>query len=299
MSIPRAFRRSVILCAVSGLLFGCDGGGHSPSPAPASSLRPEVVEKDVLATVNGTPIREVDVLYKLRSDSHQTEMKPDFRKNLLEGIIREQLAYERAVELGLDSDRSYQEEVRKLEAQLAAVKRKALGDLFFQKEIAAKAEVSDADVKRYFDDHVEWFRTDLHLLQILRRSETSIEEARAALAKGVPFDEVARGDSPPPPEGTQKPWDLGYVKLSQVPEPWQKVAESLKAGETSDVIRGPKDRFWIIKLVARRQGPEVSFEAIQPALASRLKAAKIEELREKTERNLRDRARVVYLAPAP
>jgi len=299
MSLPRALR-TVVLCAATGLLFSCDGGGgQSPSPPPASSLRPQVAEKDVLATVNGAPIHEIDVLYKLRSDSHQTSMKPEYRKNLLEGIIREQLAYERALQLGLDSDRGYQEEVRKLEAQLAAVKRKSLGELFFQKEVAAKAEVSDADVKRYFDDHLEWFRTDVHLLQILRRSGSSIEEARAALAKGVPFDEVARGDSPPPPEGTQKPWDLGYVKLSLVPEPWQKVAETLKNGETSDVIRGSKDRFWIIKLIARRQGPEISFEAIQPALASRMKAAKVEELREKTDRELRERARIVYATPPP
>ena len=173
MSLSRALRRSMILCAASALLLGCDGKGAAPTSAPASS-RPQGVANDVIATVNGAPIREADVLFRLKSDSHQNEMKPEYRKNLLDGIIREQLVYERAVQLGLDKDANYQDEVRKLDAQMAAVKRKALGELFYQQEIAGKAQVSDAEAKKYFEDHAEWFRTDLHVLQILRRSEASI-----------------------------------------------------------------------------------------------------------------------------
>src|SRR6185295_16113910 len=105
---------------------------------------------------------------------------------------------------------------------------------------------TEEDARKYFDSNATRLGTDLHLWQILVRDEASAAQARKALDEGKPFEEVARSFSPVGATGAT--WDLGYVKWLTTPEPWRPVLESLKPGETSGVIRGPRGRFWILRL---------------------------------------------------
>ncbi len=84
----------------------------------------------VLATVNGTPIGEADVHFALSSGGHKKEIPPEHRKNVLETIIRRELIYQRAIEIGLDANPGYQEKLRRMEAQINAFKRNDLAKLF-------------------------------------------------------------------------------------------------------------------------------------------------------------------------
>ena len=91
------------------------------------------------------------------------------------------------------------------------------------------------------------------------------------------------------------PWDLGYLRWKQIPESWRNVNYDLNEGEVSGVIRGPNNRFWIIKLIDRRENTKTTFESIKPTILQVLKTEKVEELREKTDKDLRARASIVYL----
>ena len=244
---------------------------------------------DVLCTVDGVGIHEADVEYRLRTGGHGGVLTPESRKNLLESIIAEQLLSQRAVELGFDADPSYREAVRQLEAQVAAVKRKRLAEIFSRKEVSAKVDVSEADARRYFDDHKEELRTELHVLQIFRRSEPEIQKAAALLASGVAFDEVARGAATTS--------DLGYLKWQEMPEVWRAPLAALSNGGISKVLQSGKDRFWIIQLVDRRQGAELAFESVKSALIDRLRASGAEQRRAEVEAELRRRAKIVYTTP--
>ncbi len=279
---PVSLTAIVLACA---FMLSCN---QDPSPA--------VPTGDVVATVNGVPITQTDILLNSKNipRGHQAAGGPASPGDTLEDIIQQELAYQRALELGLDADPDYQEELRRMEAQVTAIKRKRLSEVFFQREMTQKAAVSDAEAHQYFTDNAERLRTEVNVWQILRRDEGAIEKIRADLAQGMSFEEVVNRQFPDLPDLDRKPWDLGYLRWNQVPEAWQKVVYGLQIGETSDIIRGPNNRFWIIKLIDRRENPDITFEQIQPTITGLLKIEKTRRLREDTLRDLHDKARIVY-----
>ena len=121
-----------------------------------------------------------------------------------------------------------------------------------------------------------------------------IEQDLNDIARGTPFEAGPRARFPKLPKTVGAPWDLGYLRWQQVPKAWRNVVDDLKKGEVSGVIRGPNNRFWIIKLIDKRENPDITFESIKPTIMEVLKNAKIEELREKTDRDLRAKASIVY-----
>ena len=244
--------------------------------------------------VNGTPIREADVSFALSSGGHHKELPPEHQKNVLEVIIQRELIYQRAVELGLDANASYQVKLRRMEAQINAFKREALSELFWR-EIAARAVISEAEAEKYFVENAARIRTELHVWQILRRKESLIDQALNDIEQGTSFEEAAGKQFPKLPKTAGAPWDLGYLRWKQVPKAWRNVVYDLKKGEVSGVIRGPNNRFWIIKLIDKRENPDITFESIKPTIMEVLKNAKIEELRKQIDRDLRAKASILYL----
>jgi peptidyl-prolyl cis-trans isomerase C len=286
------------LFAMAALLPGLaqDRNPSTPTADRAADTRsqPGKSTEDVLVTVNGTPIGEADVRYALSTGGHNTEIPPKQRKNVLEVIIQQELVYQRAVELGLDANAGYQKKLRQMEAQLNAFKRKELSELFWR-ENAGRAVVSEAEAKKYFEENAARIQTELHVWQILKRQERLIQKTLSEVEHGASFDEVARRQFPNLPEGAGQPWDLGYLKWKQVPEAWRNVVYDLKKGEVSGVIRGPNSRFWIIKLMDKRENPDITFESIKPTIMEVLKNEKIEELRAQAARDLRAKASIVYM----
>ncbi len=140
---------SILLPLLATVAFGptlACGQSQSTSTtnqATGTPAQPPKSAKDVLATVNGTPICEADVRFALSSGGHNKEVPPGHRKNVLEVIIRRELIYQRAVELGLDANPRYKEKLRRMEAQINAFKRKELSELFWR-DIAGTAVVSEA-----------------------------------------------------------------------------------------------------------------------------------------------------------
>jgi len=249
----------------------------------------------VLATVNDVPITEEDVRYaSARTGAHKTGGRAATKKDLLETIIRQELIYQRAVELGLEADPNYQEDLRKLEAQVKAFKRERLSQVYFQREIPRQAEVSDAEAREYYAKNTARLRTEFKVWQILKRNKDQIDQVLKDLVRGERFEDVAGKGLPKLPAGVNKPWELGYLRWEQLPEPWRDVVYALKPGERSGIIRGANNRFWIIKLIDRRENSAVSFEDSKPSIMKMLRAEKMQRLREGISRDIREKARITY-----
>lgn len=250
----------------------------------------------VVATVNGKPITEADLLLNSRkAPGHQAAGTEADSKKVLENIILQELASQRAAELGLDTDPAYLEELRRLEAKLTALKRERLSEVFFQRELIQKTQVSDTEAQQYFAENTARLRTEFKVWQILRRDESQIQQAKNDLAQGMPFEDVAAKQFPNLPATVRKPWEMGYLRWNQVPEAWQSVIYDFKVGQTSDIIRGPNNRFWIIKLIDKRENTGVTFEQIKPMIIGVLKNEKARRFRDKIIRELRDKANIVYV----
>jgi peptidyl-prolyl cis-trans isomerase C len=273
-------------------------GGNAPARASASAAT-SAARADLVATVNGAPITQLDVRLKLKNDGHKEASRAEAGRpnldNVLETVIRDELAAQRAAELGLDADLRYRDGLHQLEAQVAAYRRRALSELYWERSVDKSAVPSDADARRYFDQNQKQVRTQVHVKQILRRGVGAMEEIRAQLAGGKKFDDVAAGLFPNRPPGTT-PWDLGYLSWYKLPDPWRTVVPALQPGQVSAVIAGPNDRFWILELVDRKEDPDVTFDTVKPAILADLTRARVDEAREKARRELREKARVERLA---
>lgn len=263
--------------------------GQKP-PAKASTPH-------VLSTVNGTPIGRDDVMYQatIVEGRKQQALTQDYLKKVLDGIIRDELIYQRAVALGHDADPGYQSALSLAMVQINAYKRKKLAEVFFRREVTEKAIVSDGEAQAYFAKNALRIRAELHVQQILVRKEAEIKTILKELKQGASFASVARRqfpNLPNLPNLPREPWDLGYLTWNQMPESWRNVVYDLKPGEHSGIIRGPNRRFWIVNLVERRENSNLGFADVEKQIKNLLKDAKVEQLRAKTLRDLRDKARI-------
>ena len=274
------------LAAACALLASCDQTATEATP-----------ELDIVATVNGVPITGLDVQLESKSaGGHQTEAAPVDEAAVLQRIILQELAYQKAVDAGFDSDEGYQENRRRLEAQVAAFNRKQLSEVFYNRELEKRSTISDAAALKYFEENADSIRADIRVWQIMRRDESLIEQDREALAQGDSFEEVAgeRFQNLPQAGSGQAPWDLGYLKWEQIPEVWWNALDDLDVDETSDILRNATGRYWIIKLIDKRENPDISYEDVESKIKAVLKSRRIRQFRGNLDQELLEDARIVY-----
>jgi parvulin-like peptidyl-prolyl isomerase len=275
-------------------------GCAQASASPSDELANRASRSDVLVTINEVPIGKADVAFRLKNESHDTPKSGDAvdkNKAVLEGLIRQEAAAQKAIELGLDKDPKYQESLRQIEVQMNAFRRKELSLLYYRHEVEKKSDVTDAEAQKYYDENSARIRTEVRVSQILLRSEAAIEKARDHLAAGASFDEVAAPYFPKGAGGGREPWDLGYLSWHQVPQAWRNVVYDLPVGANSEIIRGANERFWIVRVVDRRENAGFQFDAVKEAIKNDLKSGKMEQTREQVDHALMEKVRVVYSPP--
>lgn len=244
-------------------------------------------------TVNGVAFTEDEVQLALKPSGHGSEASPqERRKAVIAALVHEELRRQKAQELGLEPEGAAADELARLEAVLDAARRRALAEAF-ARNLAKKAEPSEQEVRRFFDANAALLRNEFLLSQIFLRDEAQITRAEQELKAGAPFEEVARRQYPNLPEGVGLPWELGPLSWKQLPDQWRPVLQRLEAGQSSSLIRGPGNRFWIIKLLERRVKSDLSFEALRPVIVEDLKRARLEQLAQQADLELRKAARIV------
>ena len=280
-------------------LLAALSGTIAPAPTYAQDRNEiaRVAAVNVLATVNGTPITTADVQFATKgAGSHQGQAIPSDSKAVLDNIILQELIYQKATQLGIDADPVYQEELRRIESEVIAFKRKKLTEVFLRHN-TQDTRISDQQARDYFTANAAQFRTVYTLSQILRRNEDLIKQDLKELEHGAPFEKVAAKQYTNLPESMPTPWVLGSLRLMQLPAEWKDVIIGLQKGQRTGIIRGPKNRFWIVKVNDRHEDKTISFESVKPMVIDILKNEKAQTLREATIRDLREKARIVYLKP--
>lgn len=284
-----------------GLLASCSCSSRNTRPASPQPPAPPptvAVGGDVLATVNGVPIMRADLAVATASlaAGHGGDAPPT-EEETLERIIREEVLAQRAMAAHLDGDAEYREELARREAQLAAWKRERLADLFHLREASRPSLITEADERRYYDANAARIRTEVRVSQIMLRDEARANEALRDLHGGATFDSIAARQFPVLPDRASRPWELPFLPWNQVPEPWLPVIDGIAVGQTSDLIRGPGGRFWIIEVLERRENPAQTFEATRPVIATLLREQSASGARTRLEQEARQAATVVYSHP--
>jgi parvulin-like peptidyl-prolyl isomerase len=265
---------SVLIIAVVLLasLFSC---GEKREAKQKTDVDPQV---KVLATVNGAPITEYDMNQILKKIPTGGGVHQDAAPNMLQTLVRDELIYQKSIELGLDKNQEYRKKLKEVEAQLRAFQRQEMST-FFLRYVHDKAEVTDSDVQGYFEKNAKRIQTKYHVWQIFYKGKyPEIVKDFEDLKSGMPFEKVAARRFSNLPPNIKAPWDIGDLYWNQMPQPWQDVVDRLTPGQVSDIIKGPNDRFWVIKLVNKTVNPKITFATEKERIVEVLRKQKADKL---------------------
>jgi len=259
-------KRWVALCCAVFLLAACQGKTPSGRDGKAT----------VLAKVNGTPITEEGIKISL-SRGHGRPADVQAGREFLDEAIVDLLFYQQGLKLGLDKDGTYKDFIAKKQHQVPRVQWREMKRRVINSQIAAKIEITDKEIRDYFDRNAGRIATQLHLLYIKVPKRDAADEALKKIRGGEPFESVARPLMGDAKLNGREAWDLGFVRWDQVPVDFADAIYRLKPGEVSDVMGSQQAEFQIVKVLARKKVPGTSLAVSQGVLMNRLRDLKMWE----------------------
>ncbi len=344
----------VILLMVLVTVFACAGGqrepaddqapeaNESPAEAPQAETEPATpigtsISQDKIATVNGVGILREDFDNAVAQTRQRFQMQgqpiseaemEEFRAEILEQLIAEELLYQDALAKGLEvSDDAVDAQFRQIRGQFQTAEEweRALeanntteselrtqirrGDLIQQVIETAVAdsagpEVTDADVQEFYDEHPEYFDQGeqvaaRHIIISTQgmQSEAEIAEARERIEAireeilaGADFAELAREHSD---DGSAlQGGDLGAFGRGQMVPEFERAAFALEEGEISEIVQ-TQFGFHIIEVTERMETGMIPIADVSQSIRQYLgQQRQADALSEYVER-LREEADVV------
>lgn len=220
---------------------------------------------------------------KIMQADLEREMKnlPDFAQQLFKGsegkerflneLVKKELLYQEAIKRGLDKNAEYKNKVEDFK------KITLIGQLL-EKEIEAKAKVTDEDVKAYYDEHKEDFSpfNKIRISLIRVKTEEEAKKILERLKEGEDFAKVAKEKSIDT-NSAKIGGDLGFLSRGQLAKEHEVIAVRLKKGEISDAIKTQLG-YDIIKVTDKQVNKVIEFEKVRDFIFQHLSAEKQKEV---------------------
>jgi len=209
----------------------------------------------------------------------------DRRRDALDKLIQDQVVILGAYKEGLDN------EVKNDTAFQTQQDQILLRELY-NKEILAKSEVSESELKRHYEKSKE----EIHAWHILVETKAQADTIYQQLKEGADFGEMAKERSIDP-SAPNNAGDLGFFGWGKMVPEFQEEAFKLKDGEISRPVK--TNYGWhIIKLVERREVDQPPYEEAKEMIRSNLRRYKtqkrvrefFEELKKKVNFELNEEA---------
>ena len=175
-------------------------------------------------------------------------------------------------------------------AKMEAEKQRILADYFVEKRITDQVSVTPREIEDYYNSHKQEFNQKemVRTAQIVVKTEEEAKGVKALLAKGEPFETVARQKSID--FSAKRGGELGWQELERMPRPLQDAILALQKGQVSDIVK-TESGYCILKLMDERKPVTRSLKDATPLIEQRLKAGKIATLKKR----YRDEAKVKIL----
>ena len=171
------------------------------------------------------------------------------------------------------------------------------------KEVKAKINIGDEEVKSYYDANPQLFqqpeqikashiliKVDADAPQAKKdEAREKIETVREKAKKGEDFGALAKtySEGPSGPNGG----DLGYFRRGQMVKPFEEAAFSLKPNETSDIVE-TRFGYHLIKVVDKKPAQKVAYAEVKERLSEHLKKQKMDSEAETYIQGLRSGAKI-------
>lgn len=247
----------VVFVALAGCSRIPEGSGSGGSGAGGS---------ETLVTVNNKPVtagqfkRDIALLPSYA----RTEFAgADGGKRFLDEIVGRELLYQSALEKGLDRDSEYL-------GALESFKKAQLASMFIEREIKNAMPVTEADVKKYYDENKAGFVVPpkIHAAHILVKSEQEAKQVSAMLKSGAPFEKLAAEKSIDDSSKGQG-GDLGTFPRGSLVPAFEEAAFALAAGSVSAPVK-TEFGWHVIKVVEKMPEEHVPVEKVSDYIKTRL-----------------------------
>ena len=286
--------------------------------AVSVSLHANTVIEEIVARVNNQIITRSEYQRSKEQTrqeaSQQDPAHPDKayaerEKDVLRGLIDQQLLLERGKELeinvdtdvikrlddmrkqmGLSSMEDLEEEARKQGISFEEFKQSMKNQLITQRvigqEVGSRVNLTKEDEMKYYEAHKnEMARPEeIRLSEILvptksddpqavSAAQTTAEGLLADIRKGASFEDVAKKSSEGPT--AKRGGDLGYFGRGKLAKQLEDITFAMKPGDVSEPIR-TKQGFVLLKVSEHHQAGIPSFSEIEPRIQDALYSERIE-----------------------
>lgn len=241
-----------------------------------------ITNETAIATVNGTKITQEEV------DKHFAQIPADlvegkeaeFRKNIAERLIEQELVLQSARETGVYEDAEFKNQLKMMTDNLA---------YNFAIKNAIDAELSEDILKAEYERVKPTFKHAIvHARHILLKEEDQAKAVIAELNGGKDFAELAKEKSIGPSKDNGG--DLGYFKQQDMVKPFADAAFSMEAGAHSQAPVQTQFGWHVIKVEDKKWSQEPTFEQLEENLRQSLSQGIIQ----KFIGNLRSSAKIDY-----
>ena len=275
----KIFISSIAVALSMALLIACQPKSSTEGGAGAKK------GGETLAEVNGSIITTED--FKKEVENLPPYLRPvaetqDGKKELLDRMIVRTIILQQAKKDGLDKS-------PEVVAKLEELKQQLIVEAFLKKRIEELAKVSDADLKKFYDENKDQFKTgeQVRVSHILVKTEAEAQNILDQLKKGANFEELAKNNSID--AARARGGDIGWFGKGSIPE-FDKAAFSMKVGEISGIIKS-KFGFHIIKLTGKRPAGIRSFDEAKELIRAKLMTEKQQEILTKLKEDLKKSAK--------
>jgi len=340
------FQKYIAVLVIAGTTAAAQVASHAPTrlkaepsaKTAAATPAPKIADKAV-ARVNGVALTESDLLremyamfpYAQQHNGFPKKMEPEIRRGALEMIIFEELLYQEAKRRKLtipqarlasaeaefrkqfSTQAEYQEYLKtemngSRQALREKIQRSLLIERMLRTEVVAKATMTPAQVKAYYDSNPKQFEHGemIHIQSISilppnetpgvqkearKRAEDALKAAKATkdyrdfglLAEQISDDDfhVNYGDHKP-------------VASEQLPPEIVKAAHAMKPGQVSDLIQ-LGSAYTIFRLVSLAPAGKTPFAEVKNQLQADLQKQRTEQVRSALGQKLRKDAKIERL----
>ncbi|BAV48157.1 peptidylprolyl isomerase [Mesorhizobium sp. 113-1-2] len=264
--MPLLFRRASL--ASLGLAFGLSAlclspvmaqetAPAAPADAAAAPAAAPVDPNAVVATVNGQPLTEADLVLAEGELSQQfAQLPPEQRRAAaLSAAIEIRVMAAKAVTDGLDKDPDFQR-------RMAFLQQRALHGEMVEKGVVNK--VTDAEIRARYDQEIANTPpvNEVHARHILVKTKEEAEAIIKQLDGGGDFQKLAN-EHTSDPSGKSNGGDLGWFGPGQMVPEFDKAAFALEVGKYTKQPVQTQFGWHVIKLEDKRAKQPPAFDEVK------------------------------------
>ena len=244
-------------------------------------------ENKVLASVEGKEITQEVVMKFLNDLGPQMAMQfqsPEGMKRVVDELVNQEILYLDAVDKKMDEDADFLKELDRLKEGL--LKQYAVNKLLMD------SKVTEDEVKTYFNENKEMFKKpeSVEASHILVDSEEKANDIIKEINDGLSFEDAASKYSSC--QSREQGGNLGEFGRGQMVPEFDKAAFEMEVDLVSEPVKS-QFGYHIIKVTAKNEEGEGSFDEVKEQLSQQLLGMKQQEIYLKETNKLKEKYKVI------